>query len=485
MAASVAAVSKRKRVSFSADVISRAVELSRHVGAVAAVGTMNKTLPADQQLQDGTVRQWLMRYKKDGKFWESAGKRGRPSLLVNVPGAKEEWSRQVESLRAQGSAVTGRVSSTILRAVMEEKTPSLLVGHGGSVKVACKTGQNILDRHGYSYRKKSSSRIIPPTDELGEARDDFYRSLKECCGDLIIDRHLLINFDQTFQQYNPTRGFTWEKRGSHRVQLVDTKDGFTLLPVVSAAGIVAAQLIFSGTTGLSLPTTSPGPYLRYLQTKTHWSNESTTVDLWKNIILPHIAARRLALGDSGAQAIVLADAFDPHWTPKVKSLVEGEDNIAYICVPKSLTHLFQPLDLGIIAAIKASVLRRKDEHMEQEMRTAIRENRPVVLSKSLPVMRNRVTMYIKECLSDPLICAEHCCRVGFERAGVFAAVYGTSEVAPDVDGFVPPVVCSECGEMGSNRLELPACACFENTLPPVPLCDGCHANHSLRCSPVE
>ena len=72
----------------------------------------------------------LMRFKNDGNVLESAGKRGRPSLLANIPGAKEKWSRPVESLRTQGSAVTVRVSS--LRAALEEKTPSLLVAHGGS-----------------------------------------------------------------------------------------------------------------------------------------------------------------------------------------------------------------------------------------------------------------------------------------------------------------------------------------------------------------
>ena len=169
VAAPVAVAAKRKRMSYTSEIISRAVDLARHVGALAAIGTMNKDIPVEQRLQEGTVRQWLMRFKKEGKFWESDGKRGRPSLLTNVPGAETEWSRQVDSLRAQGAAVTGRVSSTILKAVLEEKTPSLLQCHGGSVKVANTTGRNLLDRLGYSYRKKtysSSRRLVWGTRQI-------------------------------------------------------------------------------------------------------------------------------------------------------------------------------------------------------------------------------------------------------------------------------------------------------------------------------
>ena len=66
----------------------------------------------------------------------------------------------------------------------------------------------------------------------------------------------------------------------------------------------------------------------------------------------------------------------------MQALVATDSAIAYFCVPESLTHLFQPLDLGIIAAIKQSVLRRKDEFSEEEVRIVIRENRGVLLSKS-------------------------------------------------------------------------------------------------------
>jgi len=483
VAQEAAVVAKRKRITHPPDRIAQAVSLGRHVGATSAVLTLNKKLPAAEQLTAGTIDSWLCRFKKEGKFWENMGKRGRTSVMDCVPGVRNEWEKQVASFRAQGSSVTARLSSTIVTAVLEEKAPSLLARHGGHLKVSVTTGQKALAASGMSWRKKSSSRILPPIAELAESRDDFYKSLHDCFPGVVVDRHLVINFDQTFHQYNPTRGYTWEKKGSGRVQLTDSKDGFTLLPVISVAGVVGAQMIFPGTTSLSFPSVPPGPLLRYTHTNNHWSNEKTTIELFKTIIFPHIAARRAVLDDVAAPVIVLADAFSAHWTPAVRALVAKEDAVAYIAVPDSLTHLFQPLDLGVIAAIKQSVLRRKDEFAEQEIRTAIQENRAVMLSKSRPVLRHRTTLYIKECLADPSVCAERCCRTGFDRAGITRVLYGNTDVLPDVDNFIPPTSCDECGEFALARDDTPDCQCFADGHSAL-LCEQCFENHNMICVPA-
>ena len=99
----------------------------------------------------------------------------------------------------------------------------------------------------------------------------------------------------------------------------------------------------------------------------------------------------LRLGKPNAPAIVLADAFSAHWTKAVTDLIAQETAVAYIGVPDCLTHLFQPLDLGVIG-IKQSILRRKDEFLEHEVQTAIREGREVVLSKSRTILRERLAM---------------------------------------------------------------------------------------------
>jgi len=154
----------------------------------------------------------------------------------------------------------------------------------------------MLAREGKSFRKGTSARIIPPAENIAIERDQFYASILNAFPDGHLDEQLVLNFDQTFQLFNPNRGFTWEKRGAARVQLTISKDGFTFCPVVSLVSVVGAQLIFAGSTSGVFPTVSPGSFLKYLCTHNHWSNEQTTLALWKEIIAPHIAARRCSSG---------------------------------------------------------------------------------------------------------------------------------------------------------------------------------------------
>ena len=170
------AVSKRKRRTAYPDVVAKAVALARQVGALHATNTINKTLPQEEHLLEDSVRKWLCRWKKEGEFWKNPGKRGRPSIADSVPGAKEEWVRQVDSFRNQGESVTGRVSATIMRSVLAEKAPSFLTRQGGVTNVSMRTGANLLASSGMSFRKKTSSRILPPVEELEGTRDKFYRT---------------------------------------------------------------------------------------------------------------------------------------------------------------------------------------------------------------------------------------------------------------------------------------------------------------------
>ena len=125
-----------------------------------------------------------------------------------VPGATEEFKRQVDSFGAQGESVTERVASIILRTVFEEKAPSLLERHGGPAKISVRSAANLLAEQGMSFRKRSSSRIIPPSEDVVNARDPFFANIAGCFSGQVVDPHLVINFDQTFHLYSPTWGYT-------------------------------------------------------------------------------------------------------------------------------------------------------------------------------------------------------------------------------------------------------------------------------------
>ena len=479
MSAPVVAAAKRKRATYSPETISQAVENARFNGSHVAARMVGKTL--GEELSVDTVRTWLARWRTEGKFWEKTTKRGRKSLQESIPQeATAEWKRQIDALRTQGESVTARSATAVGRAVLDTFTPSLLERHGGNVKFGLNTGRRWLDGADMSYRKKTSSRVIPPITDVVDARDKFYADITDAFGGDFPVPEMVLNFDQTFHLYHPTRGYTWEKKGSNRVQIKDRRDGFTLLPVISAAAPVGAQMIFHGTTSAVVPSVPPDAVLQYQYNDTHWSNEETTLALWRGIILPYIHRQRTRLEDDSAPVLVLADAFGAHWTKAVISLVNSTRAVVYVAVPKNLTHLFQPLDLGFIAALKATVSRRMDEFLEGEAKTAIQEKRTIVLSTSRPVLRDRVTTWIKEAILDPNICSAACCRSAFNRAGVTRLLYGAYSENIDVDAVVDPPTCIDCGEFGTETDDVPACSHFTDIDRAI-LCKGCFMNHNNLC----
>ena len=123
-----------------------------------------------------------------------------------------------------------------------------------------------------------------------------------------------------------------------------------------------------------------------------------------------------------------------------------------------------------------------EDFLEEEVRTAVKENRPVVLSKSRPVLRDRVVCWIKELILNPAVCGVDCCRTGFQRAGIFRVVCGQESDNIEVDVAVPEALrlCSECGERGKLVYDLPGCHHFEDVEKAL-LCDGCLNNHESLC----
>ena len=107
VSAPVVAAAKRKRTTFSPETISQAVEIARFNGSQVAAKKLSTKL--GEELSVDTVRTWLARWKKEGKFWEKEIKRGRKSLQDSIPQeASVEWKRQIVALRTQGESVTAR-----------------------------------------------------------------------------------------------------------------------------------------------------------------------------------------------------------------------------------------------------------------------------------------------------------------------------------------------------------------------------------------
>lgn len=131
---------------------------------------------------------------------------------------------------------------------------------------------------------------MPPDADLCVTRDGFYDAIAKN-SDGPPPPELVMNFDQTFHLYDPTHNFTGEKRGSPRAQLKEKRDGFTFVPVVSMATRRWSSDDFWRCTATVLPSSPPGDLLMYNYNATHWSNESTTIQLWEVNYTLHCKAK--------------------------------------------------------------------------------------------------------------------------------------------------------------------------------------------------
>ena len=111
---------------------------------------------------------------------------------------------------------------------------------------------------------------------------------------------------------------------------------------------------------------------------------------------------------------VLVKINNAHWTDEVKNRVLLVPNVVYICTPESLNHVFQPLDLGAIAALKNAIQTTKDTMFERETEKALRDKTSLIPP---PILGNLVSQWIKEVFESSEFDA-YCATTGFDRSGL-------------------------------------------------------------------
>ena len=88
------------------------------------------------------------------------------------------------------------------------------------------------------------------------------------------------------------------------------------------------------------------------QTENHWANENTSIDLIKEVLVPHVRKVRQKLSlPEDLQWLLIADIFKGHWTDAV--VTEVKRSIGKICaIPNNMTNIFHPLDLSVNRSCK-------------------------------------------------------------------------------------------------------------------------------------
>ena len=159
----------------------------------------------------------------------------------------------------------------------------------------------------------------------------------------------IFNYDETNLTDNPgaQKKFLFRKGVKYTEKVMDTsKTSISVMFAGSAAGQMLPPYVVYRGNNLWKSWCKNGPVgTRYSVTQRGWFDMQTFEDWFETIFLPiakELPGRKILLGDNLASHISLS--------------VIGfcrENNVEFVCLPPSATHLLQPLDVSIYAPMKA------------------------------------------------------------------------------------------------------------------------------------
>ena len=189
----------------------------------------------------------------------------------------------------------------------------------------------------------------------------FYKEIHELVKWFNIPKELVINIDQIQLPFVLVSSYTMENRCNQCVPVAGITDYRQITGTFSVSlsgGFLPVQLIYQGKTN-RCQLTYPFPReFHVTQTKNHWANENTSLDLIKEVLVPYIRKFRQKLSlPEDQQRLLIADVFKGNWTDAV--VTEAKRSNGKMCaIPSNMTNIFQPLDLSVTRNCK-SFLRRE------------------------------------------------------------------------------------------------------------------------------
>ena len=349
---------KRKRTVYSEkdkQEISKYAALS---GATAAIRKFHQKFP---HLTESTVRPWVKSYKKSLQEQKSVnpsnvvpkiGKpKGRPLLLEEELDIK--LRSMLTSLRLAGAGINIHIVRGVLNGLIRANPDKF--GKFVEFKVTRSWTRSLYQRMKFSRRAVTTSRPIITRSLWVEVRSQFLFDIIEKALKHNIPDELIINADQTPSKFVATDNVTMAAKGEKHVSRTGATDkrAITVTLCESLDGnILPFQLIYTGKTPRSLPNIEFPPGFCLAYNEKHWSNETETLRLIEDVLMPYITQikEQKSLPQS-QKTLLLWDAFKAQSTQKVKDTLSSY-NIESVMVPKNMTHLLQPLDLTTNASFK-------------------------------------------------------------------------------------------------------------------------------------
>ncbi len=370
-------------------------------------------------------------------------KRGRHLLLGKQLDAKVQ--AYLRKLREGGGVVSARIAMAAARGLLNSCDRGSLVEYGGHIDITRSWAYSLLQRMGFVKRKCTTSKSKHTSADFEEMKKSFLADVVSMVKMENIPPELILNWDQTGLKIVPSSGWTMEKEGSQRVEIIGVGDKRQITAVYCASLVgdfLPIQLIYGGKTNRCHPKFKFPLDWDITHSEKHWSNEITMIQYIKNIIIPYTKRTRELIQQDNSPALVIMDNFKGQITTPVFDLLD-ENNIHVCLLPANTTDQLQPLDISVNKPAK-DFLKRKFEdwysekisnqlcgHSTEELESI--ELNPVRLS--LPLMKELVASWLVEMFeyiqNNPQIAVN-----GFLRAGICDALDGKASRVVDADELV-------------------------------------------------
>ena len=403
------------------------------IGAYASLHGVAKTIRhfKDQHLKESSIRDWKKLYEKELRDKCRSAKPGEDVTVIALPERKrgrppilgeklDTYLRSyITAMRSRGTPVGSNIVIGVARGILLKHNRSALKEFGGTVQLSKGWAKQVLHRMGFTKRRANSKAKVTPAN-FEEIKKTYIIEIKSVVAIEEIPPQLVINWDHTAIKIVPSSSWTMEKKGVKRIEIVaiDDKRQITAVLACTLDGtFLPIQLIFQGKTEKCHPHVPFPSDWHITHTDNHWSNESTTIDYLKNIIIPYVERTRKNLElDAKHPALAIFDVFKGQCTSDVLQILK-DNNILYVTVPNNCTDRLQPLDLSVNKAVKQYFRTQFQEWYGSVIYKQLQDGIEEEVDLRLSIMKPLSAQWMVECyhylLAHPDLAIN-----GFKAAGI-------------------------------------------------------------------
>lgn len=350
-------------------------------------------------LNESTMRGWFIK-DSDGVFrlnkntikrWQENGPivhTGRPSLLNQFPHLKTFIIEYLNGLRKASAPLNSRNVSAIIKGIVKEKEPDLLLKMGFCRSWCRKFLQTEMK---WSYKRGTTSGQKLPADWKDQMLRMNYRVAFVIKVENILHPDFIINFDQTAAQVLQTPMYTYSEKKADQVSIVGMEDKRQITAVVGgtlAGELLPLQLIFAGQDhNLNQKKAVPGLQDNYksldyelkkegwrmTQTSNHWSTLQSMKDYLHGIISPFVEKKKVELNAPNSHVVLIFDCWSVHKSEDFLTFLrESFPTYHPVFVPAGCTSKAQPADVIMQRPLKHGVADEFSAWMANEVGVLIR-----------------------------------------------------------------------------------------------------------------